>query len=129
VQTQQSQLAEDTEVESLTAQPNTIVVPLAQQPGQPAGSARVIYNAQRGLLVYDGQLETAPAKKSYQLWLVPANGNPISAGVFNPSTGKTSHWLIMLPPGTMAKAFAVTLEPAGGAPQPTGPKVLVGPVS
>jgi anti-sigma-K factor RskA len=27
------------------------------------------------------------------------------------------------------KAFAVTLEPAGGMSQPTGPKVLAGPVS
>ncbi len=34
-----------------------------------------------------------------------------------------------LPPGTPAKAFAVTVEPAGGMPQPTGPKVLIGAVS
>ena len=95
----------------------------------PKGRRASFTTRKTGMLVYDGQLETAPADKSYQLWLVPATGNPISAGVFNPSTGKTSHWIIKLPPGTVPKAFAVTLEPAGGTPQPTGPKVLVGPVS
>ncbi len=29
-------------------------------------------------------------------------------------------------PGMEAKAFAVTEEPEGGMPSPTGPKVLVG---
>jgi anti-sigma-K factor RskA len=129
VQEQQDELDEDLKVADLVAAPDTIVVPLARQLGMPQGAARVIYNAHSGLLVYDGQLEKAPADKSYELWLVPATGNPISAGVFNPSTGKTSHWVIKLPPGTLPKAFAVTLEPSGGAPQPTGPKVLVGPVS
>ena len=129
VQEQQDQLDEDRKVADLIAAPDTIVVPLAVQAGMPKGSARVVYNAQSGILVYDGQLEKAPVDKSYELWLVPATGNPISAGVFNPSTGKTSHWVIKLPPGTIPKAFAVTLEPAGGAPQPTGPKILVGPVS
>ncbi len=37
--------------------------------------------------------------------------------------------MIGLPAGTAPKAFAVSLEPAGGVPQPTGPMVLVGPVS
>jgi anti-sigma-K factor RskA len=34
--------------------------------------------------------------------------------------------VVHLTPGLVAKAFAVTLEPQGGMPQPTGPKVLVG---
>jgi anti-sigma-K factor RskA len=129
VQEQQDQLDEDLKVADLIAAPDTIVVPLVPQSGMPQGSARVVYNAHSGILVYDGQLDKAPADKSYVLWLVPATGNPLSAGVFNPSTGKTSHWVIKLPAGTVPKAFAVTLEPSGGAPQPTGPKVLVGPVS
>jgi len=31
-----------------------------------------------------------------------------------------------VPLNSEAKAFAVTIEPAGGVPQPTGPKVLLG---
>jgi anti-sigma-K factor RskA len=129
IQTQQTQLDENEQISNLTAASDTIVVPLAAQPNQPAGYGRVIYNAQRGQLVYDGQLATAPADKSYQLWLVPTKGVPVSAGIFNPATGKTSHWLISLPKGISPAAFAVTLEPVNGSPQPTGPKVLVGPVS
>jgi anti-sigma-K factor RskA len=63
------------------------------------------------------------------LWLVPASGAPISAGVFNPVTDDTNSIVAKVPPGTAAKAFAVTLEPAGGKPAPTGPMILVGPVS
>jgi anti-sigma-K factor RskA len=61
---------------------------------------------------------------------VPTSGSPISAGVFHPNAnGKASILLPPLPPGVAAKAFAVTVEPAGGVPQPTGPKVLIGGVS
>ena len=129
VQEQQDQLDEDRQVVDLIAARDTTVVTLASQPGQPQGIARVIYNPRSGTLFYNCEREKAPGDKSYQLWLVPATGDPISAGVFNPTTGKTSHWVIKLPPGTIPKAFAVTLEPAGGAPHPTGPKVLVGAAS
>lgn len=116
-------------IAELMAAPDTNVVALTPMPGMPKGAARVVYNARMGMLVYDGQLESAPAQKSYQLWLVPRNGQPISAGVFTSASGETSNWMIKLPRGITPIAFAVTLEPAGGMPQPTGPKVLVGPVS
>jgi anti-sigma-K factor RskA len=116
-------------VAELMAAPDTRVVALTPMPGMPKGAARVVYNARMRLLVYDGQLESAPAQKSYQLWLVPMSGQPISAGVFSSASGETNYWMIKLPQGITPIAFAVTLEPAGGRPQPTGPKVLVGPVS
>jgi anti-sigma-K factor RskA len=55
-------------------------------------------------------------------------GKPISAGVMDHG-GPINPWMMKLPQGMAAKAFAVTLEPEGGMPQPTGPMVLVGPVS
>jgi anti-sigma-K factor RskA len=52
---------------------------------------------------------------------------PISAGVFvQGSPGEDAVRTAQVAPNTQPKAFAVTLEPAGGMPQPTGPKVLVG---
>jgi anti-sigma-K factor RskA len=92
----------------------------------PKGTAHVMYNMKMEMLIYDGQLEPAPEGKSYQLWVVPAQGNPISAGVFQPVAGQTDNLLMDMPQGVVPKAFAVTIEPAGGMPQPTGPKVLVG---
>ncbi|MGH9714498.1 MAG: anti-sigma factor domain-containing protein [Candidatus Acidiferrales bacterium] len=79
-------------------------------------------------MVYDGTLAAAPADKSYRLWLVPKSGNPISAGIFTSVAGDTSRLIAKMPPGIEPKAFAFTLEPAGGRPQPAGAMVLVGPV-
>jgi len=129
VRLEQQQLDQERQVADLLAASDTITIRLAQQPGMPAGSGQVSYNPKTGMLMYDGALAPAPANKSYQLWLVPVDGKPISAGVFNPAFGLPNHWMIGLPAGTAPKAFAVSLEPAGGMPQPTGPMVLVGPVS
>src|SRR5208282_3487135 len=129
MQQQQQQLREAREVADLISSHDTITVALAAQPGMSGGAAHVMYNSKMGMLMYEGELAPAPAAKSYQLWLVPAAGNPISAGVFNPVSGQADHWMMKLPQGISPKAFAVTLEPAGGMPQPTGPKVLVGAVS
>ena len=128
-QQQQQQLHDARDVADLITANDTITVALAQQPGQPKGSAHVMYNAKMGMLMYEGEIAPAPAAKSYQLWLVPTTGKPISAGVFNPASEQPDHWMMKVPPGMVPKAFAVTLEPAGGMPQPTGPMVLVGPVS
>ena len=50
-----------------------------------------------------------------------------SAGVFSQTkSGKVQVWSAEVPAKTEPKAFAVTIEPAGGVPQPTGPKVLLG---
>lgn len=114
----------DTTNELLGA-PGTIRVALAQQPGGPEGRAGVLYNARLGSLAYTGELAPAPADRSYQLWLVPARGAPVSLGIFSgeqPTTILTAK----IAPGLAAKAFAVTLEPKGGSQGSTGPKVLVG---
>jgi anti-sigma-K factor RskA len=126
---QQQQLHDARDVADLMTAGDTITVALAQQPGQPNGSAHVMYSAKMGELMYEGEIAPAPAAKSYQLWLVPAAGKPISAGVFNPASDQPGHWMMKVPQGVVPKTFAVTLEPAGGMPQPTGPMVLVGRVS
>jgi hypothetical protein len=116
------------DADQLVGSPGTMRVALAQQPGGPSEGAGVLYNARMGAVMYAGVMPPAPAGKSYQLWLVPASGAPVSLGVFSvtdPSMPMSAH----IPPGMVAKAFAVTIEPLGGMPQPTGPKVLVGLVS
>jgi len=129
IQDQQKQLDYARTVAHLIEAKDTITVSLAPMPGMPHGAAHVMYNAKIGMLMYDGWIDPPPEDKSYQLWIVPMDGAPISAGVFNPVTNDPAHWMTKTPVGVAVKAFAVTLEPAGGAPEPTGPKILVGPAS
>jgi anti-sigma-K factor RskA len=129
MQEQQKQLDYARNVAHLFEAKDTITVSLAPMPGMPGGAVKVMYNEKMGMLMYDGWIEPPPEDKSYQLWVVPMEGDPISVGVFNPATSDSAHWLTKVPPGVAARAFAITLEPAGGVSTPTGPKVLVGPVS
>lgn len=123
---QQQQFDEAREIAELVSSKSTLTIPLAQQPGMPKGHAHVMYNAKMNLIMYDGEIAPAPATKTYQLWLVPAKGHPISCGVFG---GEPDHRMMKVPEGTAPKWFTVTLEPAGGMPRPTGPMVLMGSVS
>jgi anti-sigma-K factor RskA len=107
--------------------PDTITVKLAGTAEGTHNSGIVRYNSGSGLVVYTADLPALPASQVYQLWLVPVNGAPISAGVFIPPAPGQSHLFSAEIPGNAEpKAFAVTIEPAGGVPQPTGPKVLLG---
>ena len=112
-------------INEVVGAPDTLHVTLAQQTGGPPGQGQVLYNARLGVLVYSGQIAPAPDTKSYQLWLVPSSGAPLNAGLVA-ANQQSSAVVAHLPQGVSAKAFAVTLEPQGGQPQPTGPKVLVG---
>jgi len=122
----QKQLGDAQEMLHLYTSKDTIKVLLAPKPGMIKGDGEVMYNEKMGLLMYDGWIAPSPDDKSYQLWVVPMDGKPISAGVFNPATSDTAHWMARVPEGIAPKMFAITLEPAGGMPQPTGPMVLVG---
>jgi len=65
--------------------------------------------------------------KTYQLWLVTADDRRISAGTFapDPAGDVVMQATYELPPGAL-RAIAVTEEPTGGRPQPTGPIVIAG---
>jgi anti-sigma-K factor RskA len=126
VQTHSQEIARAAEeTDHLLGMPGTVRVALKAMPGMPQGRAGVLYNPETGMVTAAGYLPAAPPHKSYQLWLVPMQGNPVSLRVL--SAGEwTRPMTAHVTPGMEAKAFAVTEEPEGGMPQPTGPKVLVG---
>ena len=126
---QQEAEREHSVLDLLTAS-DTVKVTLVSGAAHPVPEGSAFYHPRKGLLFYASSLPALPPDRTYQLWLVPSAGNPISAGVFRvDSLGNGEVLLPKLPPNITAKAFAVTLEPAGGVPQPTGPKVLIGAVS
>ena len=110
--------------------PQTIQVDLSPSTAHPVPHGKAFYNRSRGLLFYTTNLPTLPSGRTYELWLIPTEGKPIDAGLFNTdSQGNGQVILPSLPTGLTAKAFAVTAEPAGGVPAPTGSILLVGPAS
>ena len=77
-----------------------------------------------GLLVAT-DLPRAPEGKVYELWAIAA-GKPHPAGLFAvDAEGRGRVRLSPLEGVSEVEAFAVTLEPQGGVPAPTGPVYLV----
>jgi hypothetical protein len=90
---------------------------------------RATYVASKGALIFvANNLEPLAPAKTYELWLIPANGQaPIPAGTFHPDAdGNASVILPQLSKGVEAKAFGVTIEAEGGAAKPTLPIIMVG---
>ena len=103
------------------------VIELQGQGIRSQAAGRIFWNdARRVWRLYIQNLPPAPPGRSYQLWFVPQTGNPISAQVFNTSASNSASLEIPLSPDMqMLKVAAVTDEPEGGSPQPSGDFVLL----
>jgi hypothetical protein len=89
-----------------------------------------------GTLVYDPELKIAvlyawglealPASETYQAWLIDDSGGRTSAGVFRASDGARFTVFIVSSSSPVGefRGLGVTVEPSGGSPSPTGPRVL-----
>jgi anti-sigma-K factor RskA len=112
---------------STLAAPDTMTVKLAGTENAASASGMVKFNAKSGVVLYSADLPALPPGKSYQMWLVPVSGAPISAGLLGPGGQAWGNlWTAQVPQNVQGKAFAVTVEPVGGLAQPSGPKVLLG---
>jgi anti-sigma-K factor RskA len=62
------------------------------------------------------------------LWVTPAKGNPVPAGVFQSQPDATA---VFVRPGPVdeAAAITVTVEPDGGSPQPTTSPIVIAKVA
>ena len=130
VQEEQARFKRAEAVLDVLTAPETVQVTLAASETHPVPQGKAFYHRDKGLLFYAANLPPLTREKIYQLWLIPTDGSPISAGIFQTDrNGNVEVVLPSLPSGVAAKAFAVTIEPAGGVLQPTGPKVLIGLVS
>jgi anti-sigma-K factor RskA len=81
---------------------------------------------QRGLLALEN-LAPLPPNQSYQLWLIDPRKTPISAGVL--PADATGSLRLQFNPDIKVDAverIAVSIEPKGGSPMPTGRIVLLG---
>jgi len=107
--------------------PDVARVELAGQPAAPSASARAYWSRARGLVIHAANLPPLPAGRTYQLWVLTSQPAPISAGLLKPDdTGAASGVFDTPPDIPTPTAMAVTIEPEGGVPSPTGDKYLVG---
>jgi anti-sigma-K factor RskA len=108
------------------AAPDVARIDLAGQPVAQMARARALWSRQRGMVFTVSNLPPLPPGRVYQVWVVTAQA-PVSAGLLTPdgSGGGSVYFetpVDILPP----VAVAVTLEPAGGVPAPTGERYLIG---
>ena len=81
---------------------------------------------QGGALFYAFDLPPLAQGRTYELWYI-AGGKPVPAGTFAVDPhGAARVQVERVPDVASIEAWAVTVEPAGGVPQPTGAMVLKG---
>jgi anti-sigma-K factor RskA len=104
-------------------------VTLVAAAAKPRPEAKAVYSSrQRSLVLLAGNLNPLPQHRTYELWLLPANGaQPIPAGTFKPDArGSAALVLSRFGGGVSAKGFAVTIEDEPGSTVPTMPIILSG---
>jgi hypothetical protein len=89
--------------------------------------ARLTYDERTGEAMFTAaKLPPAPEGKAYQLWFI-ADGRPLPGSAFTTDAQGRAEMHERIPPeGLRAQVFAVTLEPAGGLPAPSGEIYLKG---
>ncbi len=111
----------------ILAAPGVKSVALAGLGRAPGAQGHTYVNpVSRDALFYAFDLPALPADKTYQLWFIAA-GKPVSAGTFAVGPrGTASLRVERVADVRQIQAWAVTVEPRGGVPQPTGDFVLKG---
>jgi anti-sigma-K factor RskA len=113
------------EVAVLSA-PDLARVDLVGQPSAPRSSGRVYWSRSRGLVFTATDLPPLNAGRVYQLWIVTDQA-PISAGLVTPDlNGRATAMFRTSPDVPQPVAMALTEEPQGGVPAPTGERYLIG---
>jgi anti-sigma-K factor RskA len=115
-------LAVSQAVIDLLLDPASRVVALRGLPPNPDAVGRVVWHDTAGGHLFVANLPPPPAGKAYELWTF-SEGQPRPAGVFKVDASQRASQPVP-PVRAPVQMFAVTLEPEGGVPMPTGPVVL-----
>ena len=122
------QLAQSQEFLQLVNTPGARMTELKGTDVGPDATAKLVYdNNGRAMLMAD-KLPTVPQGKAYQLWFIVGNNPPMPGKTFVPDSEGKGVLKDQMPHAALNSAvFAITLEPAGGLPAPTGKIFLSSP--
>jgi anti-sigma-K factor RskA len=122
-------LTAQAQVLRVVASPTALRAALAAQPShRGAGQVIVEPNSGDAVVVLTG-LPPTSNDEVYELWAIRGEAAPEPAGLIPVGAdGTAARPVDRVPEPATVTAFAVSLEPAGGSPSPTGPIVLVGTV-
>ncbi|MGH8014141.1 MAG: anti-sigma factor domain-containing protein, partial [Candidatus Binataceae bacterium] len=103
-------------------------IKLGPLPPAPKAAGVLAFSPSRGhAMLQVAGLPRPPQGKQYELWWIGAKSGPVEAALFTPGPhGAATVSSSMPPAGERILASAITLEPAGGVPKPTGPMYLKG---
>ena len=90
-------------------------------------SGSLLVDKKRNLLaVFAWNLPPAPAGKTYQMWLIDPKEDRTSGGFLVPENTQPFVMAVIKSPQPLIGfvGLGITLEPLGGSPKPTGPRVL-----
>ena len=101
---------------ALLGAPDSVITPLA---GDGVGNVLVVWSPERGeAVLVASDLPPSGTGMSYALWHLRPNG-PVGVALFHPDEQGRVTTAIELDADTAA-GWGITIEPAGGSPQPTG---------
>ena len=109
----------------LVTSPGARVAELKSSAVGSGATATVAYDNTGHAMLVASNLPSLPQGKAYQLWFIVGNKPPMPGKTFAPdSTGQGVTEEQMPREALNSPVFAVTVEPAGGVPAPTGPIYL-----
>ena len=94
-----------------------------------AALGRAYFSPTQGLLVVADNLPQPPSGRVYQVWLIGSRSSgPVSAGLLELPRSNRGMLIVPAPSGVAGETVtvAITDEPPGGLPAPTGAKHLIG---
>jgi anti-sigma-K factor RskA len=104
-------------------------IQLTPPSGPRSTAARAYWSPTQGLLLVADQLPVPPPGRVYQVWLIgPSGASPVSAGLIGGDGPRRGMLIVPPPPGASGSTMtvAITDEPPGGLPAPSGSIRLVG---
>lgn len=128
IESQRRDLSQNLELVSLLSAPALKLIDLSPTKDGQGSAARALVAGNNRILFYASHLPALASGRTYQLWLIKSQGNAVqSGGLFQPDRSQSAV-VEVRDPRLIAglTALAVTEEPAGGVPAPTGPKILFG---